>query len=222
MPLRATHCNNTLQNTLQQHTATTHCNTSCGYRELNILPTSYATAHNTYQHTATHCNNTLQQHTATTHCNNTLQQRAATTHCNTGRGYKEYWVVSPPTPKSCHTNQHTLQHTATHCTTHCNTGCSSRESKESSPPTPKSCHTNQHTLQHTTTHCNNTLHHMLQLQGVQRILAAYAKFMSHISTHTATHCTNQHTLQHTATHCSNTLQQHTATTHCNKGCGYRE
>jgi len=76
-PTTATRCNTTkhteatqCQNTLKQHSATTHCNTRVYVPAVLVVLTETTTAThcNTLQHTATHCN-TLLQHTATTHCN---------------------------------------------------------------------------------------------------------------------------------------------------------
>ena len=77
-----THSHRSLQqygnNALQQHTATTHCNTQGneGYG-LRIVAGRWhenSCLHRLTPLTATtYCNNKLEQHTATTHCNNALQ-----------------------------------------------------------------------------------------------------------------------------------------------------
>jgi len=93
--------------TLQQHTATTHCNTL-----FNTLAT----------HSASYIQRFVghNQPSATTHCNNTLQhlQHCSTPHCNTMYGSmplifsgkrkrKAYDPLNPHHPTHTHTHTHT-------------------------------------------------------------------------------------------------------------------
>jgi len=108
----ATHCN-THCNTLQQHSATAHCNTYVPtYSKIpNNLVGLFSIEPfycNTLQHTLQH---TLQQHTAAAHCNTFL-----TTHSERF-GWASWHRAFEWQHTATHCNNALQQHTAT---THCN------------------------------------------------------------------------------------------------------